>query len=240
MNYLALGVIAGLAAVERKGFLQAMLSRPISLGAFAGLALGNVAAGLFVAAPLELLWLGSVNMGAALPVNEALGTVAIAGGTVLGERTLLRLGLSGPKLLPAVAVLAVACCAPLALVGRRTDRLVERWNERLFERAERELVAGAPEAAARTNLYGLMLPFGISFLLAPLGAAAAAALIAVVARWVEVALPALGLGWVAFAGFACASGARAMRAERAHFAYLAAIGIGLAAFAATALAGGRA
>ena len=44
----------------------------------AGLALGDPAGGLSVAAPLELLWLGAVNMGAALPIHEALGAAAIA------------------------------------------------------------------------------------------------------------------------------------------------------------------
>ncbi len=83
MGYLVLALVAGLAAVERKGFLQAMLSRPIALAPLAGWALGNLEAGLLVGVPLELFWLGAVNLGAALPAHEALGTAAIAGGTVL-------------------------------------------------------------------------------------------------------------------------------------------------------------
>ncbi|HSN13645.1 MAG TPA: PTS sugar transporter subunit IIC, partial [Anaeromyxobacteraceae bacterium] len=75
--------MAGLAAVERKGFLQAMLSRPIALAPLSAWALGDVQGGLLLAAPLELLWLGAVNLGAALPVHEVLGTAAIAGGTAI-------------------------------------------------------------------------------------------------------------------------------------------------------------
>ncbi len=238
-SYLALGVVAGLAAVERKGFLQAMLSRPIALGALTGLALGDTASGLFVAVPLELLWLGAVNLGAALPVHEALGTAAIAGGTVLAARALEARGVSGPALLPAVAVLAVIVCAPLALVGRRADRLVERWNERLYARAERDLAQGDLDAAARVNLYGLPLPFAIGFLLAPLGAALAAAVIPAVLSRAPGALSALALGWVAFAAFACASGAKAMRAARAPAYYAGALAVGLGLVGATVLAGGR-
>src|SRR5512142_1835743 len=111
-----------------------MLSRPIALATVIGLALGDVAGGLYVAAPLELLWLGAVNLGAALPVHEALGTAAIAGATVLAMQALRSAGVSAPALLPAVAVLAVLLCAPLALLGRRADRLTERWNERLYAR----------------------------------------------------------------------------------------------------------
>ena len=91
--YLALGLVAGLAAVERKGFLQAMLSRPIALGPIAGLALGDARGGLYVAAPLELLWLGAVNMGAAVPLHESIGTAAIAGGAALAAQ---RAGIPGP------------------------------------------------------------------------------------------------------------------------------------------------
>ncbi|MGB8929821.1 MAG: PTS sugar transporter subunit IIC, partial [Anaeromyxobacteraceae bacterium] len=57
MSYLAVGLIAGFAAVERKGFLQAMISRPIAIAPLAGLALGDVQGGLVVGAALELLWL---------------------------------------------------------------------------------------------------------------------------------------------------------------------------------------
>jgi mannose/fructose/N-acetylgalactosamine-specific phosphotransferase system component IIC len=238
-SYLTLGLVAGFAAVERKGFLQAMLSRPIALAPLTGLALGDLAGGLYVAAPLELLWLGAVNLGAALPVHEALGAAAIAGGTVLASRALQGAGLSGPALLPAVAVLSVIVCAPLALLGRRADRLVERWNERLYALAERHLAEGDADGAARVNLYGLAMPFGIGFLLAPLGAAVAAAVIPAILSRAPGALPALALGWVAFAGFACASGAKAMRAARAPAVYVGALMVGLGLVGTAVLAGGR-
>ena len=232
--------MAGLAAVERKGFLQAMLSRPIALGPIVGLVLGDVPSGLLVGASLELLWLGAVNLGASLPVHEALGTAAITGGTVLAARATAAAGVGGPAVLPAVAVLVVVVCAPLALVGRRADRAIERWNERLYGRAERDLDRGDLDAAVRANLYGLAIPFGVAFVLAPLGAAVAAVLIPMVlARVPPVVLPALALGWAAFGGVACAAGAKAMRTARAPAFYLAALAVGLVSVAAATLAGGH-
>ncbi len=50
LGYLVLGLVAGLAAVERKGFLQAMLSRPIVLAPLIGWALGEPAVGLHAGA----------------------------------------------------------------------------------------------------------------------------------------------------------------------------------------------
>lgn len=225
MGYLVLALVAGLAAVERKGFLQAMLSRPIALAPLCGWALGDLEGGLMVAAPLELLWLGAVNLGAALPVHEALGTAAIAGGAVLAGHAL------GGGVTPEVAILAVLLCAPLALLGRRADRLVEIWNERLAARADAELAHHHPRTAVRANLYGLVLPFAIAAALAPAGAAAAELAIPAFLRAVPDAAGPLRLGFFGFAALACASGAKALRARRAPALFF----VGLAAALGAAL-----
>jgi mannose/fructose/N-acetylgalactosamine-specific phosphotransferase system component IIC len=225
LGYLVLALVAGLAAVERKGFLQAMLSRPIALAPLAGWALGDVNGGLLVAAPLELLWLGAVNLGAALPVHEALGTAAIAGGAVLAGRAL---GGTSPE----IAILAVLICAPLALLGRKAERLVELWNERLAARAEAELAVHHARAAIRINWYGLLLPFAIAAVLAPVGAAAAELAIPAFLRAVPSSHEPLRVGFHAFAALACASGAKALRARTAPLLFFVALAAGLAAFAA--------
>jgi PTS system mannose-specific IIC component len=224
--YLVLALVAGLAAVERKGFLQAMLSRPITLAPLAGWALGDLQGGLLLAAPLELFWLGAVNLGAALPVHEALGTAAIAGGAALAGRAL------GTGTTPEIAVLAVLLCAPLALLGRKADRLVEAWNERLAARAEAELAHHHAGAAVRANLYGLLLPFAIAAGLAPAGAAAAEAAIPALLQAVPGAAGPLRVGFFAFAALACASGAKALRARTAPRLFFAALGLAAAAAAA--------
>ncbi len=226
MGYLVLALVAGLAAVERKGFLQAMLSRPIALAPLVGWALGDLEGGLLVAAPLELLWLGAVNLGAALPVHEALGTVAITGGAVLAGRAL------GEGTSPEGAILAVLLCAPLALLGRRADRLVEAWNERLAARAEAELARHHVQAAVRTNLYGLVLPFSIAAVLAPAGAAAAGFAVPALLDAVPGARGPLRIGFFAFAALAGASGAKALRAKTAPALFFAGLAVALVAAAA--------
>jgi PTS system mannose-specific IIC component len=209
VGFLLIGIVAGLAAVERKGFLQAMLSRPIALAPLTGLALGDPMGGLLLAAPLELLWLGAVNLGAALPVHEALATVAIAGGAVLAGQAL------GTGVTPAAAVVALLAGAPLALLGRRADRFVEVANERLALIAEDTLRHHHPHAAVRLNLAGLALPFALAAVLAPAGALVASQ----VTAWLLRSAPALDgplrVGWWAFCGLACAAGAKALRAPRA-------------------------
>jgi PTS system mannose-specific IIC component len=141
-------------------------------------------------------------------VHEALGTAAIVGAAVFAGRA------SG-GVSPEIAILAVLLCIPLALLGRKADRLVEMSNERLAARAEAELAKGDPRGAVRLNLFGLLLPFAIAAFLAPAGAAVASAVIpALLARFPGAAEP-LRLGFFAFAALACASGAKAHRAETA-------------------------
>ncbi|HSM93854.1 MAG TPA: PTS sugar transporter subunit IIC [Anaeromyxobacteraceae bacterium] len=222
MSYLVVGLIAGFAAVERKGFLQAMISRPIAVAPLAGLALGDVPGALFVGAALELLWLGAVNLGAALPVHETLGAVASAAGAVLAGRVL------GTGVTPAVAVLSVLLCAPLALVGRRADVLSERLNEELAVRAEQALAGGDPRAALRCNLYGLALPFVLAAAAAPLAAVLVGlAVPALLVRVPSAAGPLQG-AWVGFVALAAAAAARALRARRAGPLFLAAFAVTVA------------
>ncbi len=208
MDYLIVAVVAGLAAVERKGFLQAMLSRPVALAPLTGLALGDLHGGLLLGPPLELLWLGAVNLGAALPPHEALGAAAIAGGAVLAGRAL------GTGVTPAVACLTLALVGALAALGRTSDRLIEEWNVHLAARAERLLARGEVRSAARVNLQGLFLPFAVSFVLAPLAAGAAVLFVPAALRRVPGAQGPLSLGWAALCGLAAAAGARAFRTQR--------------------------
>lgn len=213
MGYVILGLVAGLAAVERKGFLQAMLSRPIFLGPLTGWALGDAPAGLLLAPVLELLWLGAVNLGAAVPVHEALGTVAVVGGAVLSARHL------GGAVTPEIATLAVLAAAPASFLGRLGERWGELWNQRVALRAEQELSVHHLAAAARCNLYGLGASFLVSALLAPAAAALAALLVPAVLRLAPFLAAPLRVGFWALAALACAAAAKALRARAAPLSF---------------------
>jgi PTS system mannose-specific IIC component len=213
LGYIILGLVAGLAAVERKGFLQAMLSRPIILGPLTGWALGDAAGGLLLAPALELLWLGAVNLGAAVPVHEALGTVAVVGGAILSARRM------GTPVTPEIATLAVLVAAPVAFLGRLGEREGEIWNQRIAARAEQELSIHHLGAAARCNLYGLGASFLVSALLAPAGAALAVLVIPAVLRVAPGLAAPLRVGFFALAALACAAAAKALRARAAPLSF---------------------
>jgi len=213
LGYLILGLVAGLAAIERKGFLQAMLSRPIVLAPVTGWALGDTAGGVLLAPVLELLWLGAVNLGAAVPAHEALGTTAVVGSATLAARAL------GTPVTPEIAAFAVLLAVPAALLGRMGERGAEAWNARIASRAEAELSVHHLRRAAHCNLLGLGVSFGLSALLAPLTAALAAFVIPAALRYEPgVGFP-LRVGFFALGAFACAAGAKALRAKAAPLSF---------------------
>src|SRR5512140_156314 len=115
-------LVGGLAAVERKGAFQLMLSRPLVLGPILGWALGDARSGLRLGVPLELLFLGGVNLGGSLPDNESLLAAALTA-------TVVPAGLAAGTLAdPPLFAMGLALLFPLALFGRRLERACELRN----------------------------------------------------------------------------------------------------------------
>ena len=144
-------VVSGIAAIERKGALQLMLSRPIVLAPVLGALLGDARGGLLLGVPLELLFLGGVNLGGSIPDNESLLAAALTSMVVPA-------GLARSGLDEALAALGFALLFPLALLGRGLERASERRNSALYDEAIARAASG-DTAAASVNLRGLTLPF---------------------------------------------------------------------------------
>lgn len=205
---LVAGLVGGLAAVERKGALQLMLSRPLVLGPAMGWALGDPAGGLFIGLPLELVFLGGVNLGGSLPDNESLLTAALVS-AVVPAGLALGTGVDAP-----LAALACGLLLPVAWLGRHLDRASEASNGALALLAEERARAG-DVAAARVNLKGLLLPFGVAASVCVL-----ATLLAPLVAWARLASPpglrvALAGSWHALWALAAAASIRAIRDARA-------------------------
>src|SRR5882672_1705092 len=155
-------LIAGLSAIERKGAFQLMLSRPIVLAPILGWAFGDVQGGILLGIPLELLFLGGVNLGGSLPENESLLAGALAS-VVVPAGLAMHTGVD-----PSLAALGLAVLLPIAFFGRRLERASERRNVQLLEAAQERAARGDPDAA-RVNLRGLLLPFAASAGICALG-----------------------------------------------------------------------
>ncbi len=207
-------VIGGLAAVERKGALQLMLSRPIVLAPLLGWALGDPRGGLMLGVPLELIFLGGVNLGGSLPDNETLLAAALTS-AVVPAGIAAGTGVDAP-----LAAMGLALLYPLAVGGRRLERASETQNAHLLDLALAR-AAGGDARAARLNLRGLLLPFAVTASIC----FACAALSPLLATARSSCPPRLASGltgsWHAVWALAAASALRAIRDPRAPlFAFL--------------------
>lgn len=201
-------LIGGLSAVERKGALQLMLSRPLVLAPVLGWAMGDAHGGLQLGIPLELIFLGGVNLGGSLPDNESLLAAALTA-TVVPAGIAAQTGVDGP-----LAALGLALLLPLGILGRKLERAAEVRNAQLMEEALAGARRGDPRAA-RVNLRGLVLPFAATAGIC--GVAVAASPLLALARLMctPTALSALEGSWYAVWAVAAACAIRAIRDPRA-------------------------
>jgi PTS system mannose-specific IIC component len=211
-------LIAGVAAIERKGALQLMLSRPLVLGPLLGWTLGDAQGGLVIGIPLELLFLGGVNLGGSLPDNETLLAGAMTTAAVLAGEA------AGTGVDPPLAALALLLLFPLALVGRHLEGRTEVRNNALFELAFAK-VEQDPDPFP-INLRGLVLPFVATAAICFAAAFFSPILAAVRSSCSPRDIGALTGSWHAVWALAAATAIRAVRDRRAPL-------YALASFAAT-------
>jgi PTS system mannose-specific IIC component len=147
-DYLITGLVAMLTGLDRVALVQSMISRPLVAGPLTGWLLGNPMAGLEVGMLLELLWLGRLPVGAAIPPDD---TQVAVGATVLTLSVGPMLNVQGMPLV----ILAVLVAIPLGKLGQIFDRLARHCNDRLAVSAEKTLTTGSTRGMERCHLLGL-------------------------------------------------------------------------------------
>ena len=69
-DYLLAGLVAMLTGLDRVALVQIMISRPLVAATLTGWVLGNPLIGMEIGMMLELLWLGRLPVGAAIPPDD--------------------------------------------------------------------------------------------------------------------------------------------------------------------------
>jgi PTS system mannose-specific IIC component len=147
-DYLLAGLVAMLTGLDRVALIQVMISRPLVAGPLTGLVLGNPLIGLEVGMLLELLWLGRLPVGAAIPPDD---TQVAVGATILALSMGHLLDLHG---MPMV-ILSVLIAIPLGKFGQVFDRLARHVNDRIAVSGHSALMAGNTSSLERYHLLGL-------------------------------------------------------------------------------------
>ncbi len=148
VDYLLAAMVAVVAGLDRTAAFQFMISRPIVAAPLAGLVLGSPLTGLQVGALIELLWLGRLPIGAAIPPDD---TQVAVGATAIAVSMGSVLGMAGLPL----AILATVVALPLGKVGQIFDRAGRGWNARLLLQAEADVKRGSLETFEALHLRGM-------------------------------------------------------------------------------------
>jgi PTS system mannose-specific IIC component len=150
------GIVAVFTGLDRTALLQVLISRPLVAGPLVGWLLGVPENGLLIGALTELLWLGRLPVGAAIPPDDTQVAVAATTLTVL-------LGGGQEYAAEPLSMFCLLLSMPPAKVGQLFDRWARERNGRLQKRAEEAIEAGCDQVLERLHLTGL-LHFGIASL----------------------------------------------------------------------------
>ena len=195
-DYLTAASVAVFAGLDRTAVLQLMVSRPIVVAPLTGWLLGDALIGLQIGALVELLWMGRLPVGAAIPPDD---TQVAVGSTVLAITMGQMMGFTGL----AFTMLCILITMPLGKVGQLFDRWARHLNGRLLQRAQDAVAAGQWQVAEKSHLWG-MGHFAVSSLATFMVIVAAGSLVLYylaplligpvtnAAPWLQVALPVLG------------------------------------------------
>ena len=151
---ITIAFVAALLSLDITAFGQFMVSRPIVSATFVGYLLGDIKTGLWMGMTVELIWIGSIPMGAAIPLE----TTAVALLSVVW-------GLKVHPLDPAAMILALILSVPAGILFRRVDIFVRYLNVNVMHRVEKAVMAGNEKSIGLGIFTGLGLFFLKAFVL---------------------------------------------------------------------------
>lgn len=141
---LIVGLAGGILEWDIYGWGQTMISRPLVVGIVIGLILGDVKTGLLIGASIEMIYLGTIAVGAAVPPDA---TAAAVIATSLGI-------LSGadPKV-------AVTLAIPVAMAAQILQMFIWTINAGLMHKADKYVTKGDLKGTDKLQYLGSFLFF---------------------------------------------------------------------------------
>lgn len=213
-------------ALERRAFLQAMVSRPLVAATVTGMLLEDVTAGVAIGLFFELLHLGNASLGMAQAEHDTLP--AVAGAVMACELGHASLALSTAPMW----ALAALATMPLGALGQRLEARLDSRARKYFGRAIVAVDEGQMARAARQNLRAMWPQFTFYALCGVAVAGLAHALAPAVLTLPARALRGLTWSWAAMALTAAGVAIQGSRARQrwltAGLAALLAVLVGLA------------
>ena len=140
LKLVSLGVLGGMAELDRTSIFHGLLSEPIVLSPLAGYILGDWALGFKVGVLLQLFFLGNASMGGSSPPDAAMSAMA----TVISASLAARYFSISSEIAVPIAILVVMF--PASMVGKAIDMWQKESNVALLNNTEEKI--GSDGAAA--------------------------------------------------------------------------------------------
>ncbi len=166
----------GVCALDTTAAWQVMLSQPLVSASVAGLLTGEPVTGAAMGVLLQMLWSGSIPVGARPMPDAPVGSVS----GVWFASALLGANPGFP--VPLAHLAGVLAALGVALIGRETIMFERELNRRMFARFLIRLRAGLAGGPGGVQLAGVVLAFTRGFVLCLLAVAALTALSGPAAR----------------------------------------------------------
>lgn len=185
---LLVALVAGILEWDIYGWGQTMISRPLVAGTIMGLVLGDAKTGMLIGASIEMIYLGVIPVGAAVPPDATTATAISVSLAILS-------GIDQK--------VATTLAIPVAVAAQILQMFIWTINSGLMHKADKYVEVGDLKGTDRVHLLGSFLFFlqGFipAFLAILLGVNAVKSLVSAmpvwVSNWFKVAggiLPALG------------------------------------------------
>ncbi|HWB28300.1 MAG TPA: PTS system mannose/fructose/sorbose family transporter subunit IID [Chitinophagaceae bacterium] len=158
-----------------------LLSRPLVLGPLVGLALGDLSQGVIIGATLELIFMGNIKVGAAIPPDVITGGVLSTAFAIMSGK--------GPAIALALAV-PISILAEMVMSGLFVFRSV--FNKRFNRYAEEGNYRKVQQLHVFSGLLKPLLMGLITFLSLQLGADAMKSFLNMIPTWVNDGLRVAG------------------------------------------------
>lgn len=146
---LLIALVAGVLEWDIYGWGQTMISRPLVSGTIMGLILGDVKTGLFIGASIEMIYLGVIPVGAAVPPDATTATTIATALAIL----------SGMD-----SKVATSLAIPVAIAAQMLQMFIWTINSGLMHKADKYVEEGDLKGTDRLHLLGSFLFFLQGFL----------------------------------------------------------------------------
>jgi mannose/fructose/N-acetylgalactosamine-specific phosphotransferase system component IIC len=166
----------GVCAADTTAAWQVMLSQPLVSACAAGLLTGEPLTGAAIGILLQMLWSGSIPVGARPMPDAPVGSVC----GVWFASALMEADPGMP--VPLAQLAGILAALGIALVGRNTIMFERELNHRAFARFTARLGAGLASGPGGVQLTGAVLAFSRGFVLCLLAVGTLALLAAPVSR----------------------------------------------------------